>query len=224
MEKSASAAWACCRSVDNGDTDWPFPNPITVTNHGIKPNGLDQADWDPAGIVMTSRGNDVTGNTITGNGSGVFNQVCDGTNVASDLNTFTGNTFVNNKNGISFYAAGACGATTVNATISGNSFDGGLWSGAGIVDAQKKGVSISATRPNDVVAECNWWGSAAGPGAPGASTISAGVDASPWSTAVGGDVSAQGGGGGGGAGAGGEAIPGAGAGGAGVAEEAARAV
>ena len=54
------------------------------------------------------------------------------------------------------------------------------------MDAQKKGVSISATRPNDVVAECNWWGSAAGPGAPGASTISAGVDASPWSTAVGG--------------------------------------
>ena len=123
-------------------------------------------------------------NTFTGFGSGVYGQVCNGTNVDSDLNTFTGNTFVNNRAGINFYVAGACGATTVNAAISGNSFDGGLWSGATVVDVPKIGVRwTGAARPNDLDAKCNWWGSADGPGAPGASTVTPGVDFSPWNLA-----------------------------------------
>ena len=76
--------------------------------------------------------------------------------------------FTGNRSGIQFYVAGACGATTVQATITANQFDGGLWSGAGLVDAQKIGVRWNGeARPNDLTATCNWWGSADGPGAPG---------------------------------------------------------
>ncbi|MCZ7629869.1 MAG: right-handed parallel beta-helix repeat-containing protein [Microthrixaceae bacterium] len=161
----------------------PFPNKITVSNNSLDATGWDSTTWSPAGIVMTSGGNTITGNTIKGFGSGVFNQVCDGTNVASDLNTFTGNTFTDNRSGIQVYVAGACGATTVNATITNNSFDGGLWSGGGYVDLTKIGVRWNgAARPNDLTADCNWWGSADGPGSPGASTITAGVNVSTWNT------------------------------------------
>jgi hypothetical protein len=168
----------------------PFPYTITVSNNQIDSTGWTSPFWSPAGIVMTSGGNTVTGNTFTGFGSGVFNQVCDGTNLAADLNTFSGNTFVNNRSGIQVFVAGACDTTTVNALITGNQFDGGLWSGAGLVDAQRIGVRWNGfTRPNDLTAECNWWGSVDGPGAPGASTITDGVDASPWNVTSTGDCS-----------------------------------
>ncbi len=161
----------------------PFPGVITVSNNRLDADGWDSPSWSPAGIVMTSGGNTVTDNTFNGFGSGVFHQVCDGTNLDSTANTFTGNVFTGNRSGIQVYVAGSCGAVTVDATITGNSFDGGLWSGAGLIDATKIGVRWNgATRPNDLVAECNWWGSADGPGAPGASTVTAGVDAAPWNT------------------------------------------
>ncbi len=158
----------------------PFPGTITVSDNVLDATGWDSPSWSPAGIVMTSGGNTVSGNTFTGFGSGVFHQVCDGTNVASASNSFVDNTFVDNRSGIQVLVAGACGTTTVEATISGNQFDGGLWSGAGVVDAPKIGVRWNgATRPNDLVASCNWWGSADGAGAPGASTVTAGVEAVP---------------------------------------------
>lgn len=161
----------------------PFPGTITVSDNSLDATGWDSPSWSPAGIVMTSGGNTVSGNDFTGFGSGVFHQVCDGTNAASASNSFVGNSFVGNRSGIQFLVAGACGATTVNATISGNQFDGGLWSGAGLVDAPKIGVRWNgATRPNDLDASCNWWGSADGAGAPGASTVTAGVETSPWNT------------------------------------------
>ena len=162
----------------------PFPGTITVSNNNLDSTGWDSPDWSPAGVVITAGGNTVSDNTFTGFGSGVYGQVCNGTNVDSDLTTFTGNTFVNNRAGINFYVAGACGATTVNAAISGNSFDGGLWSGATVVDVPKIGVRwTGAARPNDLDAKCNWWGSVYGPGAPGASTVTPGVDFSPWNLA-----------------------------------------
>lgn len=162
----------------------PFPGVITVSDNHFDAAGWTSPDWSPAGIVMTSGGNTVSGNTFNGFGSGVFAQVCDGTNTASTANTFTSNVFTGNRSGIQFYVAGACGATTVQATIASNQFDGGLWSGAGLVDATKIGVRWNgATRPNDLDASCNWWGSADGPGAPGASTASSGVTTSPWNVA-----------------------------------------
>ena len=161
----------------------PFPGTITISNNSLDATGWDSPDWSPAGIVMTSGGNTVSGNSFTGFGSGVFLQVCDGTNAASASNSFVGNTFVDNRSGIQAFVAGACGSTPVEATISGNQFDGGLWSGAGLVDAEKIGVRWNgATRPNDLDATCNWWGSADGAGAPGASTVTAGVETSPWNT------------------------------------------
>ncbi len=161
----------------------PFPGTITISNNRLDATGWDSPSWSPAGIVMTSGGNTVSGNSFTGFGSGVFLQVCDGTNVASASNSFTGNSFVDNRSGIQFLVAGACGSTTVEATISGNQFDGGPWSGAGLVDVPKIGVRWNgATRPNDLDATCNWWGSADGAGAPGASTVTAGVETSPWNT------------------------------------------
>lgn len=159
----------------------PFPGVITISDNHFDSTGWTSPDWSPAGIVMTSGGNAVNGNTFTGFGSGVFAQVCDGTNVASIANSFTGNSFVGNRSGIQFYVAGPCGATVVNATIADNQFDGGLWSGAGLTDVAKIGVRWNGDpRPNDLTAECNWWGSSAGADTPGASTASPGVDTTPW--------------------------------------------
>lgn len=163
----------------------PFPGTITISGNQLDATGWTSPTWSPAGIVVTSGGNTITGNTFTGFGSGVFVQVCDGTNVASDANSFTGNTFAGNRSGIQVYVVGACGPTVVNATITGNQFDGGLWSGAGLVDVPKIGVRWNgATRPNDLTAECNWWGASTGPDSPGASTTTAGVDATPWQSAA----------------------------------------
>jgi hypothetical protein len=159
----------------------PFPGVITVSSNQFDATGWTSPDWSPAGIVVTSGGNEITGNSFTGFGSGVFAQVCDGTNVASAANTLTSNVFTDNRSGIQFYVAGACGTTTVNATITDNQFDGGLWSGAGLVDVDKIGVRWNgATRPNDLDASCNWWGSVDGANAPGASQASVGVTTTPW--------------------------------------------
>jgi len=169
----------------------PFPGAITVSNNSFDATGWDSPDWSPAGIVMTAGGNTVTGNSFTRFGSGVFAQVCDGTNVASAANTFTGNTFANNRSGIQFFVNGACGATVVNATITDNQFDGGLWSGAGQVDVAKIGVRWNgAARPNDLDASCNWWGMSTGANTAGASEASVGVNTSPWNHTPAGSCSA----------------------------------
>ena len=118
----------------------------------------------------------------------MFLQVCDGTNAAGDPNTFTGNTFTDNRTGLYYFVAGACGSTVVPATITGNSFDGGPW---GFDPALAKiGVrwnEAGGPRPNDLTAECNWWGDVAGPNSPGASQTTAGVDADPWNVTPTGD-------------------------------------
>lgn len=166
----------------------PFPGVITVSNNSFDATGWTSPDWSPAGMVVTSGGNTITGNSFTGFGSGVFLQVCDSTNVAGTSNAFTGNTFVNNRSGLQFYVvdAGNCGGG-VNATITNNQFDGGLWSGAGLVDAQKIGVRWNgdvgvngATAPGTLNAPCNWWGAATGPNSPGASLSTLNVTTSPW--------------------------------------------
>jgi hypothetical protein len=164
----------------------PLPNTITVTDNVFDATGW-TGDSYPAAIVVTAGGNTVTANTFAGFSSAIFLQVCDGTNVDGVPNTFTGNSFVDNRSGLHFFVAAPCGATTVAATISGNSFDGGIWGGPDAVE--KIGVrwnEVGGPRPNELVAECNWWGAATGPNTPGASTITAGVDATPWSTAPGG--------------------------------------
>ena len=168
----------------------PFPGTITISNNDLDATGWDSPDWSPAGIVMTSGGNTVNGNSFTGFGSGVFAQVCDGTNVASASNSFTGNSFADNRSGIQFYVAGACGATEVNATITDNQFDGGLWSGAGQVDVSKIGVRWNGDpRPNDLDATCNWWGAPTGANTVGASEASVGVNTTPWNHTVAGACS-----------------------------------
>ena len=167
----------------------PFPNTVTIQNNTLDAAGWDSTTWSPAGLVVTSGGNTIQGNTVSNFGSGVFNQVCDGTNVASVPNTFTANTFTGNRSGIQFFVAAPCGAATVTPTITNNNFDGGTWSGVGLVDVPKIGVrwnEVGGPRPNDITAECNFWGGAAGPNTPGASTTTAGVDFDPWNVAAGG--------------------------------------
>lgn len=172
----------------------PFPGVINITGNDLDATGWTSPTWSPAGIVMTSGGNAVTGNQFTGFGSGVFLQVCDGTNVANTSNTFTGNTFTSNRSGIQYYVVTGAGCGPVNATISANRFEG-TFTGSGLVDVPQIGVRWNgdvgvngATAPNTLDAECNWWGSASGPsidgtpGAPGAATVTLGVDASPWNT------------------------------------------
>ncbi|HTO01202.1 MAG TPA: hypothetical protein VL068_11050, partial [Microthrixaceae bacterium] len=176
----------------------PFPGVVTISNNSIDATGWTSPTWSPAGIVMTSGGNTVTDNTITGFGSGVFLQVCDGTNVANTSNSFTNNTFSANRSGIQYYVVTAAGCGPVNATISGNSFVG-LFTGVGLVDVPQIGVrwngdvgANGATAPNTLSAECNWWGVDSGPDLAGSPTVASaaqmtlGVDASPWNTAPGG--------------------------------------
>lgn len=172
----------------------PLPNTITVSDNVFDATGWG-GDSYPAGLVITAGGNTITGNSFTGFSSAVFLQVCDGTNVAGVTNTFTHNTFSDNRSGLQFYVAAACGGTTVPATIQDNSFDGGTWSGPGSL--AKIGVrwnEAGGTRPNDLVAECNWWGSVDGPNTPGASAVTVGVDADPWNVAPGGACTGTGGG------------------------------
>lgn len=173
----------------------PFPGVISVTGNNFDATGWTSTTWSPAGIVMTSGGNSVTGNSFTGFGSGVFLQVCDGTNVANTSNTFTGNIFTSNRSGIQVYVASAVACGPVNAIITGNQFEG-TFTGVGLTDVPEIGVrwngdvgTNGATAPNTLNAECNWWGVASGPGingtagVPGATTVTLGVDATPWNIA-----------------------------------------
>lgn len=158
----------------------PLPGTITVSGNQFDATGWTGSSY-PAGLVITAGGNTIANNTFTGFSSAVFLQVCDGTNVAGDTNTFTNNSFIDNRSGLQFFVAAPCAGTTVPATITNNRFDGGTWSGPGSL--AKIGVrwnEVGGTRPNDLVAECNWWGSAAGANTAGASTTTAGVDADPW--------------------------------------------
>jgi hypothetical protein len=160
----------------------PLPHTITVSDNTFDATGWTGTDY-PAGIVVTAGGNRIEDNTFTGFSSGVFVEVCDGTNVDGVTNSFARNTFADNRIGLQFYVAGACGATTVDASINGNSFDGGTWSGPGAPAKIGVGWNESdATRPNDLIASCNYWGAATGANTPGAATASAGVGTSPWQT------------------------------------------
>ena len=108
----------------------PFPGTVTISNNLFDSTGWTSATWSPAGIVMTSGGNTVTGNTFASNGSGVFNQVCDGTNVAGVANSFTANSFLGNRSGIQLYVVGTCAVGEVDPIITGNTFEG-TFTGAG---------------------------------------------------------------------------------------------
>jgi len=165
----------------------PMPGTVTVSGNEFDATGWTDDSY-PAAMVITEGGNTIADNTFTGFSAAVFLQVCDGTNVAGDPNAFTGNTFTDNRTGLYYFVAGACGSTAVPATITGNSFDGGPW---GFDPALAKiGVrwnEAGGPRPNDLTAECNWWGDVAGPNSPGASQTTAGVDADPWNVTPTGD-------------------------------------
>ncbi len=180
--------------VREDPTGGPFAGTITVSNNLFDATGWTSPTWSPAGIVMTSGGTAVTGNTFASNGSGVFHQVCDGTNVAGTSNSFTSNSFLSNRSGIQLYVVGTCGTGEVDPVITGNSFEG-TFTGAGLVDVPEIGVrwngavgTNGAAAPALIAAECNWWGAATGPDlngtpvVPGATAVTLGVDASPWNT------------------------------------------
>ena len=85
------------------------------------------------------------------------------------LATITGNTFTDNRTGLYYFVAGACGSTAVPATITGNSFDGGPWGfNPTLAKIGVRWNEAGGPRPNDLTAECNWWGHVAGPNSTGA--------------------------------------------------------
>jgi hypothetical protein len=127
-------------------------------------------------VVITTGGNHLTGNTITKFSSGVFAQVCDGSNPGTADNVYSGNHFLANRSAIQYYVVGT-GCATVHASITGNDFVGNTawgvrWNGE--------------APPNDLDATCNWWGAVGGANTVGADKATAGVITSPWSIASGG--------------------------------------
>ncbi len=152
---------------------WPG---VTVSDNDFDATGWDNPSWGPAAIVTTTGGNDVSGNTITKFSSGVFAQVCDGSDPGTAPNVYSGNSFLANRSGIQYYVVGTS-CDPVHATITGNDFVGNTswgvrWNGE--------------APPNDLDATCNWWGAAGGANTTGADTATAGVTTSPWSTSSGG--------------------------------------
>lgn len=156
---------------------WPG---VTVAGNSFDAAGWVNPDWGPAAVVITTGGNHITGNTITHFSSGVFAQVCDGSNPGTSPNVYSGNHFLANRSGIQYYQVAASGCPDVHAEISGNDFVGNTafgvrWNG-----------TDGFTPPNDLDATCNWWGSAGGAGSSGADKATAHVDTDPWSIASGG--------------------------------------
>lgn len=138
----------------------------------------------PAGVVVSTGGNVISGNTFTGLGSGVFAEVCNSFWGHPDpaANQYLGNEFTGNGTGINYFVV----ATTdcdpvngVNAVITGNDFVGNSTAGV-------RWNQFGDAAPNDLVASCNWWGTATGPNTPGADAATPGVVTSPWSTSSGG--------------------------------------
>lgn len=178
--------------VREDPTGGPFPGTVSITDNVFDATGWTSADWAPAGIVMTSGGNAVTGNSFTAFGSGVFLQVCDGTNGAGSANHFVGNAFSSNRSGIQHYVVDHTTCPSIAPEITANRFEG-TFTGAGLVDVPEIGVrwngdvgANGAAAPGVLVAECNWWGVADGPGLngsaglPGQTTVTENVDVSPW--------------------------------------------
>ncbi len=160
----------------------PFPHTIVVSENTFDATGRTGDDY-PAGIVITSGGNRIEDNTFTAFSSAVFVQVCDGTNTDGVTNSYARNTFTDNRTGIHYFVAAPCGATTVDASINGNSFDGGIWGGPGSL--QKIGVrwnDFGGPHPGVLNASCNYWGAAGGANSTGASTTTVDVQSSPWQT------------------------------------------
>jgi hypothetical protein len=152
---------------------WPG---VTVSNNTFDAIGWNNPDWGPAAVVITTGGNHLTGNTITNFSSGVFAQVCDGSNPGTADNVYDGNHFLTNRSGIQYYVVGT-GCATVHAAITDNDFVGNTawgvrWNGE--------------APPNDLDATCNWWGAAGGAGSTGADKATANVLTDPWNTASGG--------------------------------------
>ena len=155
---------------------------VTVSGNNFDATGWVNPDWGPAGVVITTGGNNVTANTFTDFNSGVFVQVCDGSNPGPVANAFTGNHFLANGTGIQFYVVGTPPATCapVNAAITNNDFVGNTgwgvrWNG-----------EPTFVVPNTLNATCNWWGAPGGANRPGADKATAGFITSPWNSASGG--------------------------------------
>jgi hypothetical protein len=156
---------------------WPG---VTVADNTFDATGWNNPDWGPAAVVITTGGNHLTGNTITKFSSGVFAQVCDGSNPGTAANVYDGNHFLENRSAIHYFVAGTSGCATVHASITDNDFVGNTswgvrWNGVG-----------GFTPPNDLDATCNWWGAAGGANSTGADKATAQVLTDPWNTASGG--------------------------------------
>jgi len=155
-----------------------FPG-VSVSANTFDATGWTSPDWSPAGLVITTGGNTVDGNTFTAFGSGVFAQVCDGSNPSTAANTYTDNKFLANRTGINYYNAGAGCPANVPAVIKNNDFVANYGTGV-------KWNEFAPPGPNNLDATCNWWGDAAGPGANGANPVGNQVTFSPWNVASGG--------------------------------------
>lgn len=135
-----------------------FGGTVTIEGNDFDATGYDAITGGVAAIIMTSGGNVVRGNTFSGYSSGVFAQVCDGSNTASyAANTFTNNRFDGNRTGIQYYQVGTDANCQVNASIHGNDFVNGLryavrWNGDFSVNPP----------PATLDATGNWFGDAAG--------------------------------------------------------------
>lgn len=150
-----------------------FPG-VTVDHNDFDATGWNNPDWGPAAVVITTAGNDLIGNTIRGFSSGVFDQVCDGSNPGTKPNTYADNQFLGNGTGVQYFVAAAPPCDPVAAAITGNQFVGNTKFGV-----RWNGVD-GFVAPSVLDATCNYWGASTGANTTGADKTTDAVDADPW--------------------------------------------
>jgi hypothetical protein len=80
-----------------GGTGFVMPG-ATISGNTIDATGRDLVASTPAGMTVSNGGNQITNNTITGQSSGVFINLCK--KFSTDNNVVSNNTFANNGGGI----------------------------------------------------------------------------------------------------------------------------
>jgi hypothetical protein len=156
---------------------------VSVTQNVIDATGITGAST-PAGVLLTTDHNTVSGNTITGNSSGVWIDVCKKWSTRS--NTITGNTFSGNSAAVYVYDdtvyGGQCQTATVGGDADGTTINDNNISGNG------SGIGgtylTKSPAPTSLDATCNWWGASTGPNSVGADSASGALITSPWRVAL----------------------------------------